>query len=38
MTVDEVLAEARLQQSGALADVRWGVLESNGKVSFIKKS
>ena len=38
MTVDELLAEARLQQISSLADIRWGVLESNGKVSFIKKS
>jgi uncharacterized membrane protein YcaP (DUF421 family) len=38
MTVDELLAEARQQQLGSLEDVRWAVLESNGKVSFIKKS
>jgi uncharacterized membrane protein YcaP (DUF421 family) len=38
MTVDELLAEARQQQIGSLDDVRWGVLESNGRVSFIKKS
>jgi uncharacterized membrane protein YcaP (DUF421 family) len=38
MTVDELLAEARQQQIGSLADVRWAVLESNGKVSFIKQS
>ena len=37
MTVDELLAEARQQQIGSLADVRWAVLESSGKVSFIKK-
>lgn len=38
MTVDELLAEARQQQLGSLDDVRWAVLESNGKVSFITKS
>jgi uncharacterized membrane protein YcaP (DUF421 family) len=38
MTVDELLAEARQQQLGSLEGVRWAVLESNGKVSFIKKS
>jgi uncharacterized membrane protein YcaP (DUF421 family) len=38
MTVDELLAEARQQQIGSLDDVRWAVLESSGKVSFIKKS
>jgi len=38
MTVDELLSEARLHQIGSLEDVRWAVLESNGKVSFIPKS
>lgn len=38
MTVDELLAEARQQQIGSLDDVRWAVLESSGKVSFIPKS
>jgi len=38
MTVDELLAEARLQQIASLDEVRWAVLESNGKVSFVKKS
>lgn len=37
MTVDELLAEARQQQIGSLDDVRWAVLESNGKVSFLTK-
>jgi uncharacterized membrane protein YcaP (DUF421 family) len=38
MTVDELLAEARQQQIGSLENVRWAVLESNGKVSFLTKS
>lgn len=38
MTVDELLAEARQQQFSSLANVRWAVLESSGKVSFIPKS
>jgi uncharacterized membrane protein YcaP (DUF421 family) len=37
MTPAEVAAEARLQQIASLADVRWAVLESNGKVSFIPR-
>ena len=37
MTVDELLAEARQQQIASLDDVRWAVLESNGKVSFLEK-
>ena len=38
MTVDELLAEARQQQIASLDQVRWAVLESSGKVSFIKQS
>ncbi len=38
MTVDELLAEARLQRIASLDEVRWAVLESNGRVSFVKKS
>ena len=37
MTVDELLAEARQQQISSLDEIRWAVLESSGKVSFIKK-
>src|ERR671910_626700 len=37
MTVDELLAEARQQQISSLDTVRWSVLESSGKVSFIEK-
>src|SRR5215210_7967098 len=35
MTVEEVEAEARLQQIPSLDDVRFAVLETNGRISFI---
>jgi uncharacterized membrane protein YcaP (DUF421 family) len=38
MTFGELLAEARMQQIGSLDEVRWAVLESNGRISFVKKS
>jgi uncharacterized membrane protein YcaP (DUF421 family) len=38
MTVEELGAEARLAQIGSLDDVRYAVLESNGKVSFLTRS
>jgi uncharacterized membrane protein YcaP (DUF421 family) len=34
MTVEELEAEARLQQISSLDDVRFAVLETNGKISF----
>src|SRR3954447_10363144 len=37
MTVEEVEAEARLQQIGSLDQVRFAVLETNGKISFATK-
>ena len=37
MTPEEVAAEARLQQISSLDGVRWAVLESNGKISFIPR-
>jgi uncharacterized membrane protein YcaP (DUF421 family) len=37
MTVDELAAEARGQQIASLADVRWAVLETNGRVSFVER-
>jgi uncharacterized membrane protein YcaP (DUF421 family) len=37
MTPEEVAAEARLQQIASLEGVRWAVLESNGKISFIPR-
>jgi len=38
MTQEEVAAAARLQNVSSLSDVRWAVLETNGQISFIKKS
>jgi uncharacterized membrane protein YcaP (DUF421 family) len=35
ITPEEIAAEARLQQIPSLEGVRWAVLESNGKISFI---
>lgn len=37
MTVEEVAAEARQQQIGAIADIRFAVLETNGRLSFIPR-
>jgi uncharacterized membrane protein YcaP (DUF421 family) len=38
LTQEEVAAEARQQQIESLEDVRWAVLETNGSISFIRKS
>lgn len=35
ITIDELLAEARLQQVSSLDDVRFAVLETNGRISII---
>jgi uncharacterized membrane protein YcaP (DUF421 family) len=35
LTTAELAAEARLQQIPSLADVRWAVLETSGRISFI---
>jgi uncharacterized membrane protein YcaP (DUF421 family) len=37
ITIEELAAQARIQQIDALDKVRWAVLETNGQVSFIKK-
>jgi len=37
MTVEEVEAEARQQQLASLDDVRFAVLETNGRISFVSK-
>jgi uncharacterized membrane protein YcaP (DUF421 family) len=36
LTVDELASEARQQQIGELADVRLAVLETSGRISFLK--
>jgi uncharacterized membrane protein YcaP (DUF421 family) len=38
MTIEEVEAEARQAQIGSLADVRFAVLETNGRISFVTQS
>jgi uncharacterized membrane protein YcaP (DUF421 family) len=37
ITLEELAAAARQQQIGSIGDVRWGVLETNGQLSFIPK-
>lgn len=36
ITVEEVESEARLEQIGSLAEVRWAILETNGRISFVR--
>jgi uncharacterized membrane protein YcaP (DUF421 family) len=38
LTEEEIAEEARSNGIAHLAQVRWAVLETNGKISFIKKS
>ncbi len=37
LTPEEIAAEARSQQFASLDEVKWAVLETNGKISFIPK-
>jgi uncharacterized membrane protein YcaP (DUF421 family) len=37
LTVEEVEAEARLMEIGSLQQVRWAILETDGRISFVKK-
>jgi uncharacterized membrane protein YcaP (DUF421 family) len=37
LTVDEVMEEARGQQIESLAEVKWAILETTGKITFIKR-
>lgn len=37
MTPDELAEEMRMQSIASFEDVQWGILESNGSVSFVKK-
>src|SRR5919109_337559 len=38
ITIEEIAAQARLQQIASLKDVRWAILETSGGLSFISKS
>jgi uncharacterized membrane protein YcaP (DUF421 family) len=37
LTREEIGAEARLEGISSIEDVRWGILETNGRISFVKK-
>jgi uncharacterized membrane protein YcaP (DUF421 family) len=37
LSVDDVTEQMRLQQIVSIADVRWAILEANGRMSFIEK-
>jgi uncharacterized membrane protein YcaP (DUF421 family) len=37
ITVGEIAAEARLAQIASLAEVKWAVLETSGRISFIRR-
>src|SRR3954447_9558643 len=37
LTEDEVAEELRMQQIGSFDEVQWGILETNGQISFVKK-
>jgi uncharacterized membrane protein YcaP (DUF421 family) len=38
LTVEEVQAEARLAQIPSLEQVRWAILETSGRISFVEKT
>jgi uncharacterized membrane protein YcaP (DUF421 family) len=38
LTADDVAEEMRLQQIMSFADVRWAILEANGRISFIEQT
>ncbi|HEY2353381.1 MAG TPA: YetF domain-containing protein [Gaiellaceae bacterium] len=38
LTLDDIAESARMQGIGSLDEVAWGVLETSGTISFIKKS
>jgi uncharacterized membrane protein YcaP (DUF421 family) len=38
LTQEEIAAAARIQSIASLQQVRWAVLETNGQISFIKKT
>ena len=38
VTLDDLAEEARKQNIATIDDVKWAVMETNGQISFIKKS
>jgi uncharacterized membrane protein YcaP (DUF421 family) len=38
LTPEEIGAEARLEGIASIGDVRWAILETNGRISFVEKS
>ena len=38
LTHEEIAAAARVQNIASLDEVQWAVLETNGQISFIKRS
>jgi uncharacterized membrane protein YcaP (DUF421 family) len=38
LTQEEIGAEARLEGISSLEEVRWAILETNGQISFVKRS
>jgi uncharacterized membrane protein YcaP (DUF421 family) len=38
LTREEIGAEARLNQISSIEDVRWAILENDGRISFVEKS
>ena len=38
ITIEELAAQARLQQIESIGDVRWAVLETSGSISFIPRA
>jgi uncharacterized membrane protein YcaP (DUF421 family) len=38
MTVEEIEAEARLSEIASRANVRWAIIETNGRISFVERA
>lgn len=38
LTREEIGAEARLEGIGSLEDIRWAILETDGRISFVERS
>ena len=38
LTREEIGAEARLEGLSSIADVRWAILETDGRISFVRRS